>query len=261
MTLLKLRNCTVNVDTNSVLELTLDRKRYFALGQIDSNEGQSAETDVVLEINAPDQNIIECNCAQCIPFPPTLGPEKAILLPALIFALRVWEKLGLELGEAAIYTTGNSLSRLVGQVALWRGASPVIQLGKEEENNSKSHLVEFLAIDDAEDSIRLLSNRIKNKPGIAIVELSGNPEIIDIILEIIPKWGRIICAAHSGSPLTIDFYNNIHRKGVIVQSYMYGQNSLLINNSNELEDLIQQACQILSNEEMSAICKELIYER
>lgn len=261
MTLLKSRNCTVNVDTNTVLELTLDRKRYFAFGQIESNEGQSAETNVVLEINAPDQNLIECNSAQCIPVPSTLDPEKALLLPPLIFALGVWEKLGLELGEAAIYTTGSSLSRLVGQVAVWRGAIPVIQLGKEEENNSQLHPVEFLAIDDAEDSIRLLSNRIKNKPGVAIVELSGNPEIIDIVLEILPKWGRIICAAHSGSPLTIDFYNNIHRKGVTVQSYIYGQNSLLINNTIDIEDQVERACQILSNEQMSAICKELIYER
>ena len=259
MTLLKSRNCTVHVDTDNVLGLMLDKKRYFAPGQLEVNEWQSPDKNVVLEIDSPDQDLVECNCLHCIPVPSTLTPEKAVLLPPLIFALRIWERLGLELGEAAIYTAGSSLSRLVGQVAAWRGAIPVIQLGKEKENDSSLKALEFFAIDDTEDSIRLLSDRIKDKPGTAIVELSGLPECMDIILEIIPKWGRIMCAAHSGSPLTIDFYNNIHRKGVTVQSYAYGQHSLLLDNTVDLHEQIDQACKILSNEQMSAICKELIY--
>lgn len=259
MTLLKSRNCTVHVDTDNVLGLMLDKKRYFAPGQLEVNEWQSSDKNVVLEIDSPDQDLVECDCLQCIPVPSTLTPQKAVLLPPLIFALRVWERLGLELGEAAIYTAGSSLSSIIGQVAAWRGAIPVIQLGKEEENDSNLNPVEFIATDDVEGSIRLLSKRIKNKPGLAVVELSGNPEIIDIILEIIPKWGRIMCASHSGSPLTIDFYNNIHRKGVTVQSYAYGRHSLLLDNTVGLHEQIDQACKILSNEQMSAICKDLIY--
>ena len=31
-----------------------------------------------------------------------------------------------------------------------------------------------------------------------------------------PTWGRLVVAAESTEPATIDFYNNVHRKGVTV---------------------------------------------
>jgi len=53
--------------------------------------------------------------------------------------------------------------------------------------------------------------------GAAVIELTGSPSVWDSILENLQMWGRILAAGPASSQLTIDFYNNVHRKSVTIK--------------------------------------------
>ena len=48
------------------------------------------------------------------------------------------------------------------------------------------------------------------------MELSGRAEVLDILLEMMPRWSRLLLAGPAGQPVTIDFYKNVHRKGAVI---------------------------------------------
>jgi threonine dehydrogenase-like Zn-dependent dehydrogenase len=185
----------------------------------------------------------------CIIVPNTLGVDLALLAPPLAFALWTWEKLHLELGEVAVYTDGNPFSSLIGQVAIWRGGLPVIRVGRDDggELNNK---IEILNIEDPDVTVEKLKKRIEGKAGFAAIDLSGNPEIIDILLEVLPRWGRLMVAGQKSQPFLIDFYKNIHRKGASVFSTIFDP-SLIFEDDHELLEQLNKAFLILQNECMA----------
>jgi hypothetical protein len=63
-----------------------------------------------------------------------------------------------------------------------------------------------------------LGARLKVRPGVAVAELSGRPDVVDLILEAIPMFTRVLFAGPPGDRLTVDFYVNVHRKGLLLRS-------------------------------------------
>jgi hypothetical protein len=48
------------------------------------------------------------------------------------------------------------------------------------------------------------------------VDLSGDGNLISVLLEALPRWGRLMLAASKPQPFTTAFYTDIHRKGTVV---------------------------------------------
>lgn len=174
--------------------------------------------------------------------------ETNLLMP-LAFALWAWERLNLEIGEIALVTGDNVFSGVFAQAARLYGALPVFQLGND--------LKDFQGIDNIEinrdeplATIELLRNRIQDKAGFAAIDLSGKPEIIDVIFEVLPKWGKIMLLKQAEYPLTIDYYNNLHRKGICMFSYQLNP-VVLFENKLELASIITRACRITQSRTMS----------
>jgi hypothetical protein len=193
---------------------------------------------------------------QLIPIPAPLEIDQALLAPPLALALRVWEQLHLEMGEAAVYTDGNVFSNFVGQVAIWRGGCPVMKLLRDA-NESVPDRVERIGLKtDSDETVGRIKNRIKEKAGFAAVDLSGRPEIIDLLLEVMPRWGKLMIAGRTQRSLTIDFYNNVHRKGLVLSCGTFDP-STIFDKREESKAYLDAAFRILENKAMAAICSGL----
>lgn len=66
--------------------------------------------------------------SRCIPLHEGLSPRLALLVPDLALAMAICDAVQLELGEAAVYTSGASHGSFVAKVAQWRTCRDVICL-------------------------------------------------------------------------------------------------------------------------------------
>jgi threonine dehydrogenase-like Zn-dependent dehydrogenase len=109
---------------------------------------------------------------------------------------------------------------------------------------------------DPEEALRQLKKRIQDKAGFAAIDLSGRPETIDLLLEVVPRWGRVMLAGRTRQPLTVDFYNNVHRKGVLLLTSIFDPASVLLHAGSAA--YLAAAFRILQNKEMATICAQLV---
>jgi threonine dehydrogenase-like Zn-dependent dehydrogenase len=119
------------------------------------------------------------------------GAETALLA----VALEAWDELGLELGEAALIAGDGPTARIFATAAGYRGACPVVQVGADGKG-----------LPGAEE--------LAGMAGVAAVDLSGRADTVDALLEALPEGARLMLAGDDSEPQTIDYYGNIHRKGV-----------------------------------------------
>ncbi|MCS6897901.1 MAG: hypothetical protein NZM29_08005 [Nitrospira sp.] len=221
-------------------------------GEQEENNGTSY---VLTLVDGPQSSATAVPEISCFPVPSSLGCEEALLAVPLAAALRAWDRLRLELGEVAVYTEGGGFADLLGLVAVWRGGLPVIRLdydsGRDPLENG-----ERLSINDPEETLRQLQNRIKDKPGFAAIDLSGRPEVIDLLLEVAPRWGRVMLVGQTRKSVTIDFYNNVHRKGTLLLCDVFDPAMML--KKKECETYLSAAFRLLENKHIVEICARLI---
>lgn len=176
-------------------------------------EGAATATRVLTIVPGVDVSTLQAHAAQCIRIEEGLSAEAALHAPALALSLWAWEQLQLELGEAAVYTADSPFQHFLGEAALLRGALQVIQLG-HASGYTPPKQVQVLTIDESGSLIAQLKGRLADSVGGAAIDVSGKAEVTDVIFETLPRWGRLMLAAHRTSPINIDFYNNVHRKGI-----------------------------------------------
>lgn len=135
-------------------------------------------------------------------------------------ALRAWRQLRLEIGDTAIYADGGDLGEFIGLAAFWQGGLPVVRLTRDPAAASEllANDVETIGVADAVSAAERLTRVISTAAGVAAIDLSGNGEVIAMLLEALPRWGRLMLAGPCPAPFTTAFYTDIHRKGVVVCS-------------------------------------------
>lgn len=138
------------------------------------------------------------------------GDVEAVTWPVASL-LSLWDALWLELGDMAVVTDGHPWSALAATVARWHGALPVLFI---TQAGTAPAGAELLRVDDPNDAVQSLAARLKVRPGVAAAELSGRADIVDLILEAVPSQARVALAGNAGELLTIDYYVNVHRKGL-----------------------------------------------
>jgi hypothetical protein len=158
-------------------------------------------------------------------------------------ALRIWRRLGLELGEAAVFTDGHELADLVGLVATWHGALPVVRLTTDEA--AATGEIETVPVGDAPAAVERLRALTTHAPGLAAVDLSGRGSTVAIILEALPRWGRLGFAGPTPEPFTTAFYTDIHRKGAVVSAI--GALDSIFTDPRSWEVEVRNACRLLMN--------------
>lgn len=141
------------------------------------------------------------------------GP--AAVEPYLAAAVGAWQELGLDLGETALVSGDGIQARMLCLAALWHGACPVVRLdSKDPDIAGVDHC--RLPEDDPDPALEALAKRLAAAPAVAAVDLTGRAVVVDALFEVLPGYARLMLAGSGGEPLTIDYYNNIHRKGITV---------------------------------------------
>lgn len=204
----------VRIDATSAELLALATQQPFACGRL---LGPVRRAVLLRGDHAPGTEI-EIDAGSCVPLPPCEEVEDILLIAPTAALLAAWRTLNLELGDAAVWTGDSNLSRLAGHLALSGGACPGIQLAGCLSTGPRRGDFEVVDWDDPEQAMSALARIVSGRPGFAALELTGRAEVIDILLEIIPRWGRLFLAGPAGQPVTLDFYKNIHRKGVVLSS-------------------------------------------
>lgn len=192
-----------------------NRETWF-LGKRISAESEGGLTGYVLSRKSDADR--DPSKGGIVPVPPTITPDAALAAPILATMLAVWGELRLELGEIAVVSGNGVLSSIAGVAAATCGALPVVRLGsKVAQHGAPSYRVLVLS-DESESSLDRLRGIMSDGYGVAAVDLSGQPGVLDLLLESLPRYSRLMLAGCRSQPATIDYYNNIHRKGVLVMT-------------------------------------------
>jgi hypothetical protein len=143
-----------------------------------------------------------------------LMPNKTMALELeLAHALWVWEAASLELGDLAILAGDASHDRLIAMVAALRSGRRVLAIARDGAAGNTGLAIETLDPSDQPATFQRLNAAVAAAPGAAAVIRDGSAAQLELILEVMPVWGRVVLATRAGEPATIDFYNNVHRKG------------------------------------------------
>jgi hypothetical protein len=237
----------IRIEEKSCAEHAMKNCSPFGVGRIidgccSDSVWRHGDLVLVKTADANDGEIV-ARKSDCILIPGDLDAKLAIWVPPLAFALWAWEKLSLELGEVAVYSGESPFSDLVGRVALCRGGCPVIRLGARAGDGERGG-IERLSLEDPRLAVEKLRRRIAEKTGFAAVDLSGLPEIIDVILEVLPRWGRVMLLGFESQPVTIDFYKNVHYKGAIIHAAVCDP-AAVFSNDPELSAQLAKAIRML----------------
>jgi hypothetical protein len=150
---------------------------------------------------------------RCFAMPADLSLGDVSIVPALAHSLWIWDAAGLELGELALLATGATPESLLARVAFWRCGGRVMHLQDGGDTDAIRGDLEVLNASEQPGATERLNEAIRNAPGVAAVICICSPMLMELVLDAVPAWTRIVIAAKTTEPATVDFYNNVHRKG------------------------------------------------
>ena len=145
-----------------------------------------------------------------------LDSDASSLATAVSAMLWLWDTLELELGDAAIVTDGHPWSRLAALAATAYGALPVLFINRERTETLPG-VTSFQWTGTDDDAVRL-ADLLRERPAVAAAGLTGEAGIVDLLLEALPPASRLMLAGPPGGLLTIDYYLNVHIKGLRLYS-------------------------------------------
>lgn len=212
----------------------------YALVRLPAGPGIAARR-ALAAIDSPSTRHPFVEPSTVIEVPEELDAELAVLLPFVTEALRAWDLLDLEIGSAAITTAGSPWSGLVAAAARCYGAVPMSAGGGRSAG---------AAIADA-DAVAGFAATLRAYPAVCAVELSGRADVIDLVLEAVPREARVLIAGPAGDRLTIDYYVNVHRKGMHLKSTVLSPGRLLRGEESDRQRA-SRACRLLGNPQRSA---------
>ncbi len=180
---------------------------------------------------------------------PVVDQHMSTLLQGVAASLRMWDRLHLSLGEAVVITAGHRWSNLAAVVATWYGAVPVIVHSNDPRPLPPG--VTRLETPDPADRARALASQLKGLPVVVAADLSGRADAVDMLLEAIPPMSRLMLAGAAGEHLTIDYYVNVHRKGLHLLSCVFDADL----SGAGFGDYIQRAERLLVRKDRAEACR------
>jgi threonine dehydrogenase-like Zn-dependent dehydrogenase len=219
----------------------------YALARMPGAASGAQQRRALVAVGCPANRHPTVDPSRAIDVPEEIDGDAAVLLPFLTEALRAWDLLDLEIGSAAVVTQGLPWSGLMAAVARCYGAVPVLVGGASEGGS---------AIDVADaDAVTRFVGTLSGFPAVCAVELTGRAEAVDLVLEAVPRYARVLFAGPRGDRLTIDYYVNVHRKGMHLKSTVLSPARVLTADRADRQ-LTERACRLLSNARHAAAFRE-----
>jgi hypothetical protein len=172
--------------------------------------------------------------------------ETTAVTHAVTACLWLWDRLGLELGGTAVVTGGHPWSRLALQVAGWHGAIALIAIDVEPPLPNDAAVIPSAG---ASGALQQLASLLSAATSVCAADLSGRSEVVDLLLEALPTSSRVALVGESREHLTIDFYQNVHRKGLTLVSAV-----LSAETSEHCPSLLEKAQRLLRQAERRQAC-------
>lgn len=221
----------------------------YALAARAETSGASGNGRVLVMLDAVASGVVEVDAGRALEIPADTSSEAALAAPLVAEALRAWDLLGLELGAAAVVTDGLPWSPLVASVARCYGAIPTVAGGNATGG-------ERILAWDAE-SVAAFAKTLKPYPAVCAIELSGRADSVDLLLEAVPRDTRMLFAGPGQDRLTIDYYVNVHRKGLHLSSTVLSARQAFSGAASD-QHRVQRALRLLASPTRAAGCLEAI---
>ncbi len=210
----------------------------------------------VLAPTNPDISMTrEIDERECVSLEQDLPSARAMLVPDLALALAICASARLELGEIAVYSSGARHEALIGLVAGWCTGRDVIRIDFNDGAGVTPAGVQKVDGSDPQRALEIIQRSTRNTAGFAAIVLSSKAEAMDVLLEAMPTWGRLVVASRSTESATIDFYNNVHRKGVTVLGMPASPRCMFEpERRTALSPFLIRAMRVMQNDALATAC-------
>lgn len=158
----------------------------------------------------------------------------------LAAALQIAEDALLELGSSIVVCGDCAFSRLVGEVSKWWAQDRVLLTQSESRDSDRTIFTEILDVNGG-DTQSKLGSAIGKAKTLSCVDFSGLPAAWSLILTEAPNWSRFVGCSPNDSTMTIDFYNDVHRKGATI-----------VGHALDARQIFHDGCSLLTPENIVA---------
>jgi len=152
----------------------------------------------------------------CIP--DSVSYEQAAFLHMGIISLQGVRKLRIELGESAMILGLGQVGQLALQFAMLNGSLPCIGIDRNESKlkmakENGADIVFNSSEDGWKENIEAITKGLG--PDV-VIECTGNPEAIELALNSVKKYGRVVLLGSTRGESSINFYKYVHRKAITI---------------------------------------------
>ncbi|MBD5536917.1 MAG: zinc-binding alcohol dehydrogenase [Lachnospiraceae bacterium] len=164
----------------------------------------------------PHANIHNVESRNLVHIPDGVSFEQAAFVRIGVISMQAVRKARLELGESTMVLGLGLIGQMAMQLAKANGAAPVIGLDIVE---SKRRLAEKLGCtyvyDSRQENIEETLKSVGNgKLPQVVIESTGFPKPIEQAIQLTEKYGRVIILGSTRGSTEINFYRDVHKKGI-----------------------------------------------
>ena len=150
--------------------------------------------------------------------PEGLSFEEASFFALGSISLQAVRKAGIEIGESVIVLGQGLVGNLALQLARLSGGMPLIAVDMFDYRLkiSKRCGADYTFNPSRSNLIEEVMDVTEGKGADVVIEATGNPKAIPTALELAGRYGRVILLGSPRGVSEVNFYSEVHRKGVII---------------------------------------------
>lgn len=158
--------------------------------------------------NAESRNLVH--------IPDDVSFEQAAFVRIGVISMQAVRKARLELGESTLVLGMGLIGQMAAQLAKANGASPVIGLDVVESKRKLAKELGCTYVCDARDENieETVRHICKGKLPQVVIESTGLPKPIEQAIQLTEKYGRVIILGSTRGSTEINFYRDVHKKGI-----------------------------------------------
>jgi L-iditol 2-dehydrogenase len=144
--------------------------------------------------------------------------EEAAFLSLGVIAMQGVRKARIEMGDKVMVLGMGLIGQLAIQLARINGSLPAIgaDLAENRLQLAKECGADALIHSSEDDWKEQLLKETDGKGPSVVIESTGFPEAISTALEAVGRFGRVVLLGSTRGDGTVDFYRDVHKKGVTV---------------------------------------------
>ena len=160
---------------------------------------------------------------QVLKIPSGLSFDEATFSNLYSTALQGVRKAEIELGDSVVILGQGLLGQLTLQLAKLSGATflTVVDLFDSRLDISSKMGADYVLNPTKVDLKEEIEKITKGKGASVVFEVTGNSEVVPLSFELAGKFGRVVLLGSTRGESKVNFYSQIHKKGVVVIGAWY----------------------------------------